>query len=578
MTSVVSSSVSRRLPRPDGRVASPAGVARAGGGPLRLLGPAAALAGAVLLAPAAWPSAARAESPAPAADGAPAVPGASGVPEVSGVPGAPAVPEVSAVPEASAVAEAPAPAPGAPEPTVEEAGPAPGGPPLTLEECFRIAASRSERVGRASERYEQALSVKRNARAAVLPRLTLEDSYFRQNEVELMATGGVATAFTFAEDRNDVFLRLQQPIFSGFRDRNFLAFAGHNIEAFRHGVDESRRLLYADVAQAFYSVLQRQGEVETLEDSVAVERERLREVRARHEVGLARRTELLLVEAQLAEDEANLTRARNDLLVARERLGFLMGQPVERPLSDDLALPAALGEARPAIEEAMESRSDMRQLARAVEAARHQVAVARGEYYPSIDLEARAFLDRRNVSEFAQETDWTAEVTFTFPIFDGGRARAGVADAHSRLQQAILDRNERARQVALEVESAWLTLESDLRRLETLETSVASADENYRLVQEEYRAGLATNLEVITAQNLLLSSRLERERQRYQVKLDGVALRLAQGMIPGAGAEPPSGEEEPAPQEAGAEAQAQPSAAASGVAPAPGAGSPGRLK
>ena len=418
---------------------------------------------------------------------------------------------------------------------------APGSEPaaagLTLAESFRIAVERSERIGRAHQDYNQAVAVKRNALSAVLPQLSLENVYFRQNQVEISPTGGVGSAFTFSDSRNDLYLQLTQPIFSGLRDRNFLASARHSIEASRHGIEEARRLLYADLSQAFFTVLQRQGEVETLEDSVSVERERVREVRARQEVGLARRTEYLLVEAQLAEDESDLTRARNDLQVALQRLGFLMGRPVAGPLRDDIVLPDPLGEEPPSFEEALQARSDMRQLERQVEAARYQVAVSRGSYFPSIDLEARNYLDRQNVSEFAQETDWTAEVTFSFPIFDGGRARAGVFNARADLDRATLSRDELARQIALEIETVWRTLQSDLARLRTLESSVASADESYRLVQEEYRAGLATNLEVITAHNLFLSSSLERERQRYQVKLDWVALELARGRLAQAGDE-----------------------------------------
>ncbi len=402
---------------------------------------------------------------------------------------------------------------------------------LTLSECFRIAAAHNERIGRAREDQNEAVSLKSAARAAVLPSLSVENVYFQQNQVEIAPSGDVGSAFAFAHRRNDLYLRLSQPIFSGLRDRNFLASTDRLIEASRRGVQEARRLLYADVAAAFYGVLQRQGEVETLEDSVAVERERLREVRARQEVGLARRTEYLLVEAQLAEDEADLTQARNALLVTRELLGFLMGRPVDGPLRDDVEPPAELGEVPPGAEEARRGRSDLQQLEQVVEAARYRLAVARGEYFPTVDLEARAYLDRRNVSVFAEETDWTAEVTVSVPLFDGGRARASVFNARADLARATLDRDERARRISLEVETAWRTLQSDLARLRTLETSVAAADESSRLVQEEYRGGLATNLEVITAHNLLLSSRLERERQRHQVKLDWVTLELARGRL-----------------------------------------------
>jgi outer membrane protein len=407
---------------------------------------------------------------------------------------------------------------------------------LTLEDLFHIAAARSERIGRAREQYNRAVAQRRSALARVLPNITVEDSYFRQNQVELAPTGGVGSAFSFNEDRNDLYVQLSQPIFAGFRDQNLLRSAARSIEAERIAIDEARRLLYADVAQAFYTALQRQGEAEVLEDSVTVQRERLREVKARQEVGLARRTELLLVEAQLAENEADLVRARNDFAVARQRLGFLVGEPVPGGLADAVVLPDdVVGDAPPHIGEAVAARSDMRELEQRVQAARHRMVAARGEYAPSIDLEARRYLDRYNVSTFAEETDWTAELTFSLPLFDGGSAQANIRTARAELTQAELNRDERARLIGLEIDSAWRTLQSDLARRRTLETSVASADENYRLVSEEYRGGLSTNLEVITAQNLLLSSRLNLQRQRYQVKLDWVALRIARGELAGAG-------------------------------------------
>jgi outer membrane protein TolC len=432
----------------------------------------------------------------------------------------------------------------------------------TLLDVFEVAAAQNEQVLRAGEDTAQARILKLQARSAILPHLSFEDNYYRQNKVTIpVVTGGTETAFSFADNRNQAFIKLEQTIFSGLRDRSFLAYSRSNIEAFEHLEEDARRLLYASVAQAFYAVLQKEGEVKALEDSVTVERERAREIQARHEAGLARKTEVLLVQSQLAEDESTLTRARNDLEVAREQLGFLVTIPVDLPLRDDLMVPelAVAGSESPAaapqlsaaseepsapspgssaptlegmLREAKGSRRDLKALDRQVDAARYQITVARGEYYPDVSLEVDRYLDRNNYSTFQQETDWSAQVDLTFPIFDGGRIHANVLQAQSRLRQLALDRDELERRIALEVETAWRTLQSDAAQRATLEVSVASAQENDRLVQEEYRNGLATNLEVITGHNQLLSARLDLERQKYQVKLDWVALKLFQGLYP----------------------------------------------
>lgn len=413
---------------------------------------------------------------------------------------------------------------------------------LTLPDCFAIAVRENERIGRAQEDYTQAGLVKLQARGAVLPLVTLEDNYYRQDRVTLPATGGTATAFSFADSRNQVALHLTQPIFRGLRERNFYKYAEANIRTFAYALEDARRQLYMSVAQDFYVVLQIEGEARALEETVQVERERFKEIQARREAGLARKSEVLLVESQLARDESRLTSARNDLQVARQRLTFLLTIPADLPLRDESPAPGAPaassgtgegGEDLAArIRDARSNRSDLRQRESAVRAAEYQVAVARGAYLPSIDLDAYGYVDRMNYSEFQQETDWSAQIDFTFPVFDGGRIKSDLLTAKSRLQQAILDRDQLARQVELEVEAAYLTVRSDQAQMKTLEVSVASADENYSLVKEEYRNGLATNLEVFAAQNQLLAARIDLERQKYQVGLDAVVLSLFQGVLP----------------------------------------------
>jgi outer membrane protein TolC len=410
---------------------------------------------------------------------------------------------------------------------------------LTLMDSFVLAASYNERVARVREDLEQAVQLRKGAIAEVLPNLTLYDNYYRQNPVEITDAGNV---FSVAETRNEARVTLTQPIFHGLRDRSFLKYSESNIEANRFRVEEARRLVYARVAESFYAALQVEGQMRALDDTVELERERLREVQARHEAGLARRTEVLLVKSELEQDESNLIRARNLLQGARFQLAFWTTAPVELPLQDDLFVPevpvppaGAEGQEevmRSMMRVARANRSDLRAADKEVEAAGYQVSVARGEYFPAIDLEANAILSRQNYSTFAQETDWTAEVFFSLPLFDGGRIRSNVNTAKSRMRQATLERDELLRLVELDVQNAYLTLQSDLATLATLQASVTAADENNNLVNEEYRRGLATNLEVVTGGNQLLSARLNQEHQKYQVRLDYVVLKLVQGLVP----------------------------------------------
>ena len=412
---------------------------------------------------------------------------------------------------------------------------------LRLSDSFAAAAASNERVARAQEDLNQARAFRKNAISQVLPQLTLVDNYYRQNPVTV-SSGGAGGVVTVSDTRNELRVDLSQPIFHGLRDRYFLLSSEKSIEASRYGVEEARRLLYSDVAEAFYTVLEHQGQVEALERILKMERERAEEIEAWHEAGLARKTEVLLVKSQLEQDEANLVRIGNLVSSAKHQLSFWITAPVELPLEDDLLLPdtpvptgGSEGEAEALASmqrEARLSRSDLKQREKEVEAARYQIGFARGEFLPALDLDASAYLDRQNYSTFAQETDWSATLMFSMPLFEGGRIRANIATAKSKLRQAELTRDELARLVDLQVKNAFLTLQSDLATLATFQASVDAADENSRLILEEYRQGLATNLEVVTGQNQLLTALLNREHQKNQVRIDWIVLKLTQGLVP----------------------------------------------
>lgn|GEM_PF-1270629 len=408
---------------------------------------------------------------------------------------------------------------------------------VTLDDAYHLALAVSLRVGQAREAYLSARADLTTARAQVLPYVSLEDTYYKQNKVTIGASSGAG--LTFADQRNEALVRVQQPIFSGLRDIYFARSARDSMLALRHGLDDAGRLLYRDTAVLFYDSLASDARVKTLQDQVTVERERLREIDARREVGLARRTEVLLAQSQLGDDESLLTSAINDSLVARQRLALLAGVPVDLPLHDDVAIgegpdPKDTDAAvETLVREARENRADLKQAGGEIDAAKSRVSAARGGYFPTVGLNAAWILDRDNFSEFNEKTDWFAEVDFRLPVFDGGRTRASVARARSDQRSAEIAREDLEWQIRLEINDRWLGLQSGLALIKTIETRLAYTDENYRLIQEEYRAGLATNLEVIAAQNQFLSARLDLDRQSFQNKLEWIGLRVAQGLLPG---------------------------------------------
>lgn len=390
--------------------------------------------------------------------------------------------------------------------------------PLALPLALALADETSERIRASGEGLHQAHLLRVQALAELLPAVTFRQSYSRI-ENDLPPFGGF-----FPTEQRTTRFELRQPIVrvSGYLA---LAQAGSVIRAAEARIRATRLLVEQTTAAAFYAALAAEKEVETFRAALARDEERIREVRARAATGLARRTEVLFVETDIARTRAALARALESLAAGRERLSLLVGRKVAGPLVEPpdetpgprRATPAALA-ARPLpelIEEACAERPDLRALREEIDVQQGALGVALGEYAPSLDLTANYYTHRDGSFE---EVDWDVAVELAFPIFEGLRTTARAREAQSRKREAeLLWRNE-ARAIAQDVAGAWHALRAARAAIASREEELRFAEENFRLLDSEYRIGLASNLELVTAQQQLTAARLAFELERLDVK------------------------------------------------------------
>jgi outer membrane protein len=126
-------------------------------------------------------------------------------------------------------------------------------------------------------------------------------------------------------------------------------------------------------------------------------------------------------------------------------------------------------------------------------------------------------------------TSWDLGVTVSWPLFDGGKARADRA-ANLAQAQALTHRLEDFDAgVAFDVRQRLLDLESGRAALAANAEAVAAATEARRVVEERFRAGVATGTDVLDAQLALIEAELERTRLTAAIRLSEADLLRAVG-------------------------------------------------
>jgi outer membrane protein TolC len=381
--------------------------------------------------------------------------------------------------------------------TIAAEPPAPG-TKLDLAAAMRLASARDDGLGLTGEAYVRALIERRRVASRFLPEITLSPRGTLR-EGSSSADSSRAALDIPLEAALDV---------SPVADAADLRAAGLSAEAARARLLAEQDELFFSVARAHFAVLRSERRAAVLRASLVVQQARVDDAKARVEAGLQRPLDVALAESRAADARVRLvveeTQARN----ARTALGFLTAWDVGDTRLDDRveALPVVADDDASALRASETRRPELRALALDVDAAAESVEAAYGAYWPSISVDLAFLLSRDSEP---QELDWTSALEISIPLFTGGRIEADIRTALSRLRESKLRLSRFRRVITRDLALTRENIASADRRIDALRVRLDAASRALDLAESQWRAGLATNLERLTAQDELLSVELE---------------------------------------------------------------------
>jgi len=397
----------------------------------------------------------------------------------------------------------------------------------SLQQVLRMASERAERLRLAEEDLFIVQLQKDKAEAALIPKLSLYGSYTRYSEDRY----SVGNMLLQPEQSYAYGIRLDQSYSLGGREFKLHEISRGNIEKGRLDILTIRQEYLMNVATAFYEVLRMRRYVEIARSNL----ERLQRHRdaaaIRLKVGEVTKTALLRAEAELSGAKTELIKAENGLSLAKAILArlagiegpFTLNEPEQTSDLDILDLQALKAEA---LERRSEVRSALIQHRLSVE----QIKVAEAAYYPSLSLEA--VYNRADMSpallNLVKETLYGG-IKVTFPLYEGGQRRAEVKEAETKMRQALLQIEDIKKAVSVEVERAYLEFVTYKNSLRSNEAQVAFARDNYNAVSRQFEHGLANSLDVMDANNLLVSSEQRLAETTYNLRLSHLKIKRAVG-------------------------------------------------
>jgi multidrug efflux system outer membrane protein len=275
-------------------------------------------------------------------------------------------------------------------------------------------------------------------------------------------------------------------------------------------------VLASDLAANYFNLRELDIELDVLSQSIALQRRALDLATARHDLGATSGLEVAQQQALLDTTLTQVDVLRRQRDQFEHALATLVGTPA--PL---FALAPATGPRHPPAvplgvpSDVLERRPDVASAERAVAAANAQIGVARAAYYPSISLNPVLGADSNTVAKLfdAPSLLWSLGVSLAQPLFDAGRTDANVASARAGYDAAVGNYRRVVLTALQEVEDGITGSAALDSALVQAQQAIASADKVLQLANDRYEGGVASYLDVITAQQSLLSA----QRQAAQL-------------------------------------------------------------
>jgi multidrug efflux system outer membrane protein len=272
----------------------------------------------------------------------------------------------------------------------------------------------------------------------------------------------------------------------------------------------------ADVAQAYFDLLELDRELDIARGTLDSRRESLRIVRLRWDAGIIPELDLRRAEAEAASAAAQVPDLERRIAETENLLSVLLGRnpgPIPRGgrLADQVAraeIPAGLPSAL------LERRPDLRQAEQRLVAANARIGEAKAAYFPQVHLTGAFGVESIALSDLftGPARVWQFGPRVTIPIFNAGKITNQVRTAEARTEQALVQYQQAVQQAFREVEDA-LVLHRKIREIRPEREALVEANRrSLQIADLRYRDGLSTYLDVLDAQRQLFASEIELSR------------------------------------------------------------------
>lgn len=422
----------------------------------------------------------------------------------------------------------------------------PAGAVWTLQQCIDYAMANNLDIRQKQlsiDRSEVDIEARRGALFPSLSFATNQNVSWRPwSSSYVNITDGSMAATTSTVNYNGSYgFQSQWTVWNGGINRKQVERSRVALEQAETEEQSTRLSIQEQVVQLYVQILYQTEAVRVCREILESTQVQVERARAMYEVGKMSRADLAQVEAQQSQEEYNVSSANTQLADFKMQLRQLLELPggtdfeVSAPTIDDATLMALLPSVDDVYTAAAATRPELRYNRLALQIADLDIDIARRGRYPTLSMMAGI----NTSASSGLESDWARQmktnlsnsigVTLSIPIFDNRQASTNIAQARIDRDAADVTLMQQQRQLYNSIETLWLNATNAREQYRYAVANVASMQESYTLVSEQFAVGLKDIVDLTTAKNNLVQAEQQMLQAKYTAVLNRALLNFYKG-------------------------------------------------
>ena len=417
----------------------------------------------------------------------------------------------------------------------------------TLKDCVDYAMQNNITLKQAKLSKQTAVETRKMSQAALLPSLSASTNQsvgyrpWMNTGITTVSNGTINNKVNKTYYNGTYGINASWTVWNGGKNTNQVKLDKLSEQQADLKMEETAKSIQEKIAQLYVQILYLNEAINVNRQSLEASKKNEERGQQMLEVGKMSKADLAQLSAQRATDEYNIVEAEANLatykLQLRQLLEITDNQDfdIATPNASDQQALTSIPSLHSVYEQALTLRPEIKNSELALESSDLQKKIAKAGYLPTISLTGGAATSNASNNtkgwgdQIKTNFDLSGGIGISIPLFDQRKTKTAVNKAIIQREQALLDIQDKHKQLYQTIEGFWLDAQSNQQKFRAAQASVESEQQSYDLLTEQFNLGMKNIVELLTGKTSLLQAQQNMLQSKYITILCQQLLRFYQG-------------------------------------------------